>query len=702
MKKILLLVIVSFMYFSGQSQNKNNWQGYFNQAYAKYDNLPQPLLEAMAYSASHLQPINPETEADLHGKPARVGLFALIEDGKGYFNNTMKNVCALQRLTPADFKANPGLQIMAVAHYLSVLFEKHKVHGLSEAMPVLQEFCEIPNNGTVNAFARDAYAYEIFYQLTNGFVAGDVRVQPQKLNGTDWFTEENFRVLQAPVVTIENNAVRSGNNTYQPGVAADAVAVTDYPPALWVTSPNFSSRGTTAISAVAIHTMQGSYSGSISWFQNTASQVSAHYMVRSSDGQITQMVREASKAWHIGSENPYTVGIEHEGFVADASWYTTAMYNASSALTKDICTDNGIATTACYNGASSSGIVLLSSAIKIKGHQHFPNQSHTDPGINWDWPRYYNLLNPVSCNATTTLNESFISTAFANLNWSAVTGAASYSVEYKAASATLWNAVSSANNYKTIAGLSASTAYNWRVKTNCSNGGASAFSATQTFTTQASCWDANEPNNVYTAPSTYSLAGFTYGKICASGDIDFYKVTTSATQNITFNLQTLPKNYNIETYTGAGAYLAGGYATGTADETVTLFNKPAGSYLFRVYGATATDNDAINDYRLQVVLSAPTIARMSTASVVNENGTVSVFPNPVRDVFNLSWQMPVAGQVHIEVTDYFNRNIYLKQQYATEGAQKITLNTNGWKEGMYVVRISYAGGTMVQRFMVTK
>ena len=38
-------------------------------------------------------------------------------------------------------------------------------------------------------------------------------------------------------------------------------------------------------------------------------------MVRSSDGQVTQMVREYQKAWHARSANPYSIGIEHEGYV---------------------------------------------------------------------------------------------------------------------------------------------------------------------------------------------------------------------------------------------------------------------------------------------------------------------------------------------------------------------------------------------------
>ncbi len=686
----------------------------FERAYAAYPAVPRPLLEGLAQAASRLQPLVPDEEDDYHAGPPRYGLFALVQDGKGYFRNTLTEVCRHHGISEADCKKDPALEVMAVAHYLHDLCLRYNVKDLLQVMPVLEAFSELPATGNVNQFARASAAYEVYYQLSNGFAAGEVTVHQQTLEPQNWFDAQTFRLVKSPAILIDGDAVQAAGEAYRPrnntaaATGPDAVTATDYPPALWLTSPNYSSRNSTAISAVTIHTTQGSYAGTLSWFQNTASNVSAHYTIRSSDGQITQMVREAQKAWHVGNENPYTVGIEHEGFVAQTGWYTTAMYNASAALTKDICTDNGINPTTCYNGPAHSGVVLLSSTIRIKGHQHFPNQNHSDPGINWDWPRYYGLINPsAACSAPATLNESFVSTAFANLNWTAVTGASSYTLEWKTSAAATWSSTTSTVNYKTIAGLAAGTSYNWRIKTTCSSGGVSAYSATKTFSTQASCWDANEPNNVYTAPSSYNTTNtFTYGKICGSGDVDFYRITTTATQNITFKLQTLPKNYNIETFTGAGAFLAGGYAAGTADETVTLFSRPAGSYLFKVYAANGADNDALNDYRLQVTLAAPTtpvrLANVITSEELVQEGSIGIYPNPVQQAMQVSWQLPEAGAATIEVLDYFNRRILVQRVQSPAGAQTLRLNSSQWKDGAYLLRITHSGGVVQQRFMVRK
>jgi N-acetyl-anhydromuramyl-L-alanine amidase AmpD len=175
--------------------------------------------------------------------------------------------------------------------------------------------------------------------------------------------------------------------------AQPALASTDYPPAIWnpAASCNYSAR-TAAVSHVTVHTTQGSYAGSISWFQNCSAGVSAHYVIRSSDGQVTQMVREADKAWHVGNSNGYTIGIEHEGYIANPSaWYTTAMYNASAALTKDILTSRALAQKV-YDGSLGWSAVPADSLYNVKGHVNYASQSHTDPGSGWDWPRYKSLV----------------------------------------------------------------------------------------------------------------------------------------------------------------------------------------------------------------------------------------------------------------------------------------------------------------------
>lgn len=148
------------------------------------------------------------------------------------------------------------------------------------------------------------------------------------------------------------------------------------------------SRGAGDIDMVVIHTVQGGYSSCYYWFANCDAQASAQYVIRSSDGQITQMVDEADVAWHAGNSdvNERSVGIEHEGYIDDCGWNTDAMYRASAALTADI--------------AARQGVPLDRS--HIIGHAEVPDPydpgayggsgNHTDPGSCWDWDYYMSLV----------------------------------------------------------------------------------------------------------------------------------------------------------------------------------------------------------------------------------------------------------------------------------------------------------------------
>lgn len=80
------------------------------------------------------------------------------------------------------------------------------------------------------------------------------------------------------------------------------------------------------------------------------------------------------------------------------------------------------------------------------------------------------------------LSTSNVTATSAILNWGAVTGATSYVVQYKLASASSWTpgGTSTATSF-TVNGLAANTAYNWQVKTDCSN-----FSPSANFTTTTS------------------------------------------------------------------------------------------------------------------------------------------------------------------------------------------------------------------------
>ncbi len=166
----------------------------------------------------------------------------------------------------------------------------------------------------------------------------------------------------------------------------------EYPSATWsaASSSNYSAgRRGESIEYILIHTMQGSYSGSISWFKNASAGASAHYMVRSSDGVITQMVSEANTGWHAGNGtyNRRSIGIEHEGYIeAPDRWYTDEMYASSAALVRHLCTKYDIPMDRAHIIAHGE-VPHPSIAGRFGG-----SNGHTDPGTGWDWDRFMALV----------------------------------------------------------------------------------------------------------------------------------------------------------------------------------------------------------------------------------------------------------------------------------------------------------------------
>lgn len=114
-------------------------------------------------------------------------------------------------------------------------------------------------------------------------------------------------------------------------------------------SPNFEKgRKNNTVIGVVIHIMDGSLSGTDSWFSTSVSQVSTHYGI-GVGGEIHQYVNEIDTAWGNGivnnpswklikkgvNPNLYTISIEHEGR-PDSVW-TDAMKKQSALLITDIC-----------------------------------------------------------------------------------------------------------------------------------------------------------------------------------------------------------------------------------------------------------------------------------------------------------------------------------------------------------------------------
>ena len=348
----------------------------FQVAERQCPSLPTGLLEAISYTNTQCHHL---TDADYHhdaddpsAMPRTYGMMGLVRDGKGCFRENLKTVAMLSGFSEKDILEDPEINVLAYAKAFEKVAAQMGIRSgkVEDCKPVIVELSELPIGQKKDEFPMKLMLYSVYSRLD---------VDLKAMFGEDY-----------PLLSGEGLSFSKE---------------TDYPYAIWVPAPecNWEER-TKEVSAVVIHYTEGTYAGCISWFQNCDSEVSAHYVIRSFDGQVTQMVREKDKAWHARTANGYTIGVEHEAYGDIISFFTPEMYASSADLMRNICSryetidgrrtfctdtlDDGTALDSGLHNLGGEG-----ACIRIRGHQHYPDQSHTDPGPFWNWNYYYKLIN---------------------------------------------------------------------------------------------------------------------------------------------------------------------------------------------------------------------------------------------------------------------------------------------------------------------
>ena len=137
---------------------------------------------------------------------------------------------------------------------------------------------------------------------------------------------------------------------------------------------------------IVIHTTDASWDLTLQIFTDPKNAAAAHYLVRSSDGQVAKFIAPRHVAWHAGNwyYNAHSIGIEHEAWAFEGhKWFTDALYASSAKLVRHLARRYGVPLDRAH----------------ILGHDEVPGINpthqktmHWDPGPYWDWDRYMKLL----------------------------------------------------------------------------------------------------------------------------------------------------------------------------------------------------------------------------------------------------------------------------------------------------------------------
>ncbi|HEX2094791.1 MAG TPA: N-acetylmuramoyl-L-alanine amidase [Longimicrobiaceae bacterium] len=337
--------------------------------------VPASLLKAIGYVETRWQMVRGEQEFE--GMPVAHGLMALKGD-------QLDRGATLAGVSVEAARTQPEANIRAAAALLGAYAEELKLNraDLGAWAPAVARYSRIQSpEGQASYVHQDVYA-----ALREGVVGRSA----------------GGGVLASLMPT------RVTADFPQPSASLTTMS-TDYAPAIWRPSPNYNARPTGDIGKVAmviIHTCEGSYTSCWSWLTNSSAQASAHYVVNESGSEISQLVREADRAWHIAatydcslnssvdcwrngySSNHFTVGIEHGGYASQTS-FPTGQIDASAKLSCHLSQRYGIPRDKYHYVA----------------HGQLQPYNRTDPGPNWPWTDYLNRINS-HCGSTSIIVDS--------------------------------------------------------------------------------------------------------------------------------------------------------------------------------------------------------------------------------------------------------------------------------------------------------
>jgi hypothetical protein len=333
------------------AQTESSLEAEFETAARKYK-VPVELLLAMGYYNTLWEMPPPSASAYRKGDPEGRGDYGIMQLTRNPSRNTLGKAAKLTGLSKAQLKNDRSANIEGGAALLSDLVGKTKPKRLDGWQEALTQYAD-----------TDLYASQVYGVLKGG---ASLTIS----------TGERLKLSPQDVEVPQVYTAQSGATDYPQAVCR---------PAASCNYTNSNRETSYDVRKIVIHVAEGSYSGTISWFENCAAGGSAHYVV-SREGRVAQCVRDEDIAWHAGwwDTNTHSIGIEHAGYIDNPEWFTRSMYHTSARLSAWCCKKykipidrKHIISHSQVPGCSGSG-----------GGVH----CHTDPGPFWDWKMYMRLI----------------------------------------------------------------------------------------------------------------------------------------------------------------------------------------------------------------------------------------------------------------------------------------------------------------------
>ena len=195
----------------------------------------------------------------------------------------------------------------------------------------------------------------------------------------------------------------------------------------------------------------------------------------------------------------------------------------------------------------------------------------------------------ITCLAPSNLQTTGIISSSAQLNWTQVTGATGYDLEFRPSGNSTWILLGTniSGNSFSLTGLSGETTYEWRVRTNCGNLSGTSDFIPSSFTTPVQvCPDPYESNETRSTAKLIGTSSIS-ARIGSSTDQDWFEVRIGSgkSTNVRVSLSNLPSNTYLYLYNASGTLLASSEQNGASGQIV-IFNSSATrvSYFVQIKG----------------------------------------------------------------------------------------------------------------------
>ncbi|MFD8298608.1 N-acetylmuramoyl-L-alanine amidase [Streptomyces bauhiniae] len=319
------------------------------------------------YGPMHLTDLTPAMLAS--GPAGAVGRGDLADLAKDPALHTLRAAAKLTGLAPAELRTDAAANIAGGAALLTS-YQK-SARGTLSADPGQWYGAVARYSGSAQQRTATAFADRVFSTLRSGAARTTSDGQRVSMAADSDLRPAKGQLAGAATATA-TECPSDVTCTFVPAAASNGQV------------SNRPANGV-RIDTIVIHDTESSYQSAISTFQNPGGS-SAHYVMRSSDGAVTQMVPTKDVAYHAGnySTNLHSIGIEHEGYAAHgATWYTEAQYQATASLVRYL----------------ADRFDIPMDREHIIGHDDVAGPSsslisgmHWDPGTAWDWEHFMSLL----------------------------------------------------------------------------------------------------------------------------------------------------------------------------------------------------------------------------------------------------------------------------------------------------------------------